>query len=241
MQDYLNSKLMSRRRALLGGGIALSAASVTMGSTSALAAVARVRTVNLASAESRSSIDPTTCQVIFIDMQTSLVATSATAEPAAISLSSGVMARVADLLKMPISFSVVPEGENPPTLLDSLKPYSTRQNTLLRKLAGALTDSKTATAVAKNKRKKLIVAGFVAEVAVLQTVIDAIAEGYQVFYLVDCIGSQSQRAESAAFRAMEQIGAVPTSVVSLIARLTPDFYSSPGKEAFTALQLLFKK
>jgi hypothetical protein len=169
MKNRQNLDSTTRRSMLLSGGMALCGAMLPLASAPALAgdsASAGVR----AAQKGSSRIDPIECQAIFIDLQASLVARSKTAEPAAIALASGAMAEVAAILKIPTLFSVVLEGGNAPVLLDSLKPYSNPQNTLLRKVAGALTDAPTLRALAKSKRKKLIIGGLVAEVAVLQAV-----------------------------------------------------------------------
>jgi nicotinamidase-related amidase len=245
MKNHQNLESTTRRSMVLTAGMALGGAMLTLTSGPALAlsgagAGAGVGAGIRMPQDGRSHIDPSVCQMIFIDLQASLVAGSTTSEPAAIALASKAMAEVAAILKIPTLFSVVLEGGKEPVLLDSLKSFSKPQNTLLRKVAGALTDPATLSALAKNKRKKLIIGGFVAEVAVLQAVLDAIKNGYEVYYLVDCIGSFSARTEAAAFRAIEQAGAIPTSVVSLMTRLAPDFYNSPGKEAFAAIVPLLK-
>nr|WP_285016868.1 isochorismatase family protein [Novosphingobium sp. fls2-241-R2A-195] len=90
-------------------------------------------------------------------------------------------------------------------------------------------------------RKTLVISGYAAEVVVLQAVLDAVAAGYTVHYVVDAIGSKSARTEEAAFREMEEAGAIPTSVLSLTTRLTPDFFHSPGSETFAALQTLLRQ
>ncbi|WP_076073044.1 isochorismatase family protein [Sphingomonas montana] len=180
-------------------------------------------------------------QVLFVDLQTSLVAQSKTTPPQTIGTATGVLAKVAQILKLPTLFSVVLEGENPPKLIAPLLPYSNPANTFLRNPAGALMDPATVQAVARSGRRTLVIAGYVAEVAILHAALDAIAAGYTVYYVVDCIGSPSPRTESAAFRELELAGAVPTSVLSLTTRLAPDFSQPPGSETFAALSPILKQ
>ncbi|WP_235811820.1 MULTISPECIES: hypothetical protein [Pseudomonas syringae group] len=42
--------------------------------------------------------------------------------------------------------------------------------------------------------------------------LDGIALGYVVYYVVDAVGGLSDRTEQASFRAMERAGAIPTSL-----------------------------
>ena len=193
-----------------------------------------------ATAGGGSRIDPARVQLLFVDLQTALVARSTTAPPAVIAQAAGVLAKVGKILRLPMTFSVVMEGKARPTAIPELVPFSTPANTLLRGPAGALTDLTTANALAGHQRPILFIAGFTAEVAVLHAVLDAIAACYTVHYVVDCIGSQSARTEAACFREMEQAGAVSGSVLSLTTRMTPDFSSPPGSETFAALQPLLQ-
>jgi hypothetical protein len=192
-------------------------------------------------AKHQARIDPAAVQVLFVDLQASLVAQSKTTLPGTIETASGVLAKVAHILKLPNLFSVVLEGGKPPKLIASLLPYSKPANTILRKPAGALMDPATVQAVARSGRRTLVIAGYAAEVAVLHAALDAIAAGYTVYYVVDCIGSASPRTEAAAFRELELAGAIPTSVLSLTTRLAPDFTSPPGSETFAALDPIVKQ
>lgn len=174
-------------------------------------------------------------QVLFADLQTSRITDSSTVSAAALGRSSAALAKVANILRLPMLFSVVPERSGDPVLIPALQPFATAANTLERKLAGPFMDRPTAAKLAANGRKTLIVAGFAAEVVVLQAVLDAVKEGYEVQYVADAIGGLSARTEASALRQAELAGAVPTSVVSLVARLTPDFFHSPGSETFAAI------
>jgi hypothetical protein len=59
-----------------------------------------------------------------------------------------------------------------------------------------------------------------------------------VLVSVFACGGMSARTEHATFRRIKASGAVNTSVVGLVTALAPDFSTSPGKEAFAALQSL---
>lgn len=223
------------RRTLLKGAFATSITGALGVGIPMLAGIQRAAAM---AAASSVTINPTSVQVLFADLQEPIVSASTTRGAEAIGRSAGALAKVAAILDVPILFSVVPTGDDPPEVIVELKPYSTASNTLLRTLAGPFMDEPTAKALAANGRKTLFIAGYAAEVVVLQSALDAIAAGYTVYYVVDAIGGRSERTEDAAFREMERAGAIPASVISLVTRMTPDFFHAPGSEAFAALQPL---
>jgi hypothetical protein len=184
-------------------------------------------------------LDHRQVQFLFADLQPTVLAFSLTVQPEVLGRSTAALAKVAAILDIPMLFSVVPQGEAPSSVIPELRPYATDTNTIRRTLAGPFMDHPTAAALAAAGRKTLVVAGVTTEVVVLQAILDAVAAGYAVQYVVDAIGGLSERTEAAAMRHMESVGAVPTSVLSLTTRLTPDFLSPPGSETFEAVKPLF--
>ncbi len=233
---YVRAALIDRR-ALLKGAMAAPLIGAGLG----LSAPALARRAAAMVTVGGARIDPSTVQLLIADLQPSLLVGSRTAPPDAIARSATVLAKVGEILALPTLFSIVPEGANPPSLISELRPFANQANTILRTLAGPFMDGPTTAALARAGRKTLVIAGYAAEVVVLQAVLDAIAAGYRVHYVVDAIGSMSARTEEAAFREMEGAGAMPTSVLSLTTRLTPDFFHAPGSETFAALQVLLRQ
>ncbi|MDR6774084.1 isochorismatase family protein [Azospirillum sp. BE72] len=223
------------RRALFRGGIA-SASLITL---PAMASGAEQRTAGSSHAAIAGAlIDYNDVQVLFADLQTSLVAGSRTTSPSNIGRSAGALAKVARILKLPSIFSVVPERQGEPQLISELEPFAVPANTFERTFVGSLMDARTADAIAASGRRTLVIAGFAAEGVVLQTALDALNSGYRVQLAVDAIGGLTQRSEDAALRHAEFVGAVPTSVVSLATRMTPDLFHTPGSEVFAAIMPL---
>ena len=182
--------------------------------------------------------DAAAVQVLFADLQRSIVARSKTASPAALAASAGVLAEVAGLLGLPVHFSIVPDEGRPPVLIPELARHAEGAGLLPRVSASPFLDGPTRSALAAADRNTLNVAGFATEVVVLHAVRAAVAAGYQVLVPVDACGGMSARTEDAAFRQIEAAGGVTTAVVSLVTSLAPDFSAPPGQQAFAALQLL---
>ncbi len=184
------------------------------------------------------TLDAGTVQVMFADLQPTMVARSKTNPPAALAAAAGVLAEVAGVLDLPVHFSVAPEDANPPVLIPELARRTRGAALLPRMSASPFLDAATRTALGAAGRKTLIVAGFAMEVVVLHAARAALAAGYDVLVPVDACGGMSSRTEDAAIRQIEAGGGVTTSVVSLVTALEPDASKSPGQEAFAALQPL---
>jgi hypothetical protein len=177
-------------------------------------------------------------QILFADLQPRLVAGSQTVAPDRLSLAASVLAKVAGILHLPVTFSVTSHGGEPADLIPELAEFATQEATFWRGPAGPFLDPATAAALKGTGRKTLVISGFASEVVVLHAALDAIGAGYSVQLPLDAVGGMSERTESAALRQIERAGGVATSVWSLISRLEPDFQHPPGSEAFAAMQPL---
>jgi 5,10-methenyltetrahydromethanopterin hydrogenase len=177
-------------------------------------------------------------QVLFCDLQPQIVARSKTNPPDSLAASAEVLANVARILNLPMTFSVVPEAEKEPEIISGLAPFASPSTTFPRASASPFLDKRTVEVLSAHKRNTLVISGFATEVVSLHTALAAIAEGYSVQLPVDANGGMSSRSEDAAFRQIERAGGVVTSVVSLATAIAPDFATSPGKETFQELQAL---
>ncbi|WP_455929555.1 isochorismatase family protein [Pseudomonas fluorescens] len=173
-------------------------------------------------------------QILFVDLQDALTQGSRSITPAALRNNAGVLAKIARLLGIPMTFSLVPVKGKPGELISELRSYSNAHNTSQRLLAPSFTDKAMVVNLANNRRKTLIVCGFATEVAVLESALGGINAGYTVHIPVDVIGSASSRTESAVLRQMELAGALPTSIISLAAKWSPNFSEEPGASVLAA-------
>ena len=89
-------------------------------------------------------------------------------------------------------------------------------------------------AIKRTGRKKLIVAGLWTEVCVAFPVLDAIREGYDVYFVADAIGGVSKTSHEAAMQRMIQAGAHPITVLGLACELQRD-WGRPGADRLRAL------
>jgi nicotinamidase-related amidase len=87
-------------------------------------------------------------------------------------------------------------------------------------------------AVDATGRKKLIMAGLVTEVCLCQSVLAALEDDFDVFFVSDCSGGITPEGHEDAKTRMVQAGAKPVSWLAVISEWTPD-YTSPERQALT--------
>jgi nicotinamidase-related amidase len=192
-----------------------------------------------APADSKSfELSVSNTQILFVDLQPELTKDSETNAPESISANATVLARIAGILGIPMTFSVVPVAGQEGRVLPELAACATEQNTNRRTMAKAFLDRPLVQTLADLQRPVLVIAGYATEVAVLHATLGAMAAGYRVHYVIDVMGSGSHRTESAAFRQMEMAGAIPTSVLTLAAHLAPDFTQPPGADVLKTFDCL---
>jgi uncharacterized protein (TIGR02246 family) len=85
-------------------------------------------------------------------------------------------------------------------------------------------------AVDATGRKKLIMAGLVTEVCLAQSVLAALKDGFDVYFVSDCSGGITSEAHDDAKARMTQAGAKPISWLAVISEWAPD-YTSPERQA----------
>jgi nicotinamidase-related amidase len=89
-------------------------------------------------------------------------------------------------------------------------------------------------AVDKTKRKKLIIAGLVTEVCLCQSVLAALKDGFDVYFVSDCSGGVTPEAHEDGKARMVQAGARPMSLWSVLAEWAPD-YTSAERQALVGV------
>jgi nicotinamidase-related amidase len=81
-------------------------------------------------------------------------------------------------------------------------------------------------AVDATGRKKLIMAGLVTEVCLAQSVLAALDDGFDVFFVSDCSGGITPESHEDAKARMVQAGAKPISWLAVISEWAPDYTSA---------------
>jgi len=90
------------------------------------------------------------------------------------------------------------------------------------------------TAVEKTGRRNLVIAGLWTEVCVAFPALDALRDGYDVYFVADAIGGVSKVSHDSAVQRMIQSGATPVTVLGLACELQRD-WGRPGAERLRAV------
>lgn len=107
--------------------------------------------------------------------------------------------------------------------IDELKYLLPEKTPIIEKTSfSCMGESKFRTALKAKSRKTLIVCGIEAHVCVQQTVLDLLAEGYEVVIPADALTSRNADNHQLALETMRQAGAFVTSSESIIFMLLRD-------------------
>jgi isochorismate hydrolase len=184
------------------------------------------------------NLSPANSQVLICDLQEQIVARSKTTRPEALSQSAEVLCKIAELFKIPITLSVVPENNEKPKLISQLVSFASPKNEFLRATASPFVETSTRDHLGSLDRPTLILAGFATEVVVLHAALHALHMGYGVIVAVDACGGMSERTESAALAQIRDASGVISSVVSIATAYSPDFTKPDGQKMFEIVQTL---
>ncbi len=91
-------------------------------------------------------------------------------------------------------------------------------------------------AIAAYGRRKILLCGTEAHVCVLQTAIDLLADGYQVYYVTDCVGSRKAMDKKFGIKRAAQEGARLTTYEAILFELT----ANTANPAFKGISNLVK-
>jgi nicotinamidase-related amidase len=133
--------------------------------------------------------------------------------------------------KLDIPTVLTASNEDGPTgpLIPDLLELAPNAKYVSRNNINAWHDNNFVEAIQATGRKKLIMAGISTDVCLTFPAIAAVAEGYDVFAVIDASGTWSLLAQQTAISRMSQAGVVCVNTVAVIAELLAD-WTAPGME-----------
>lgn len=157
--------------------------------------------------------DPNDAVVLLLDHQTGLFQTVEDIPIDALRTNTVVLAKIAELAEAPIlTTASEPDGPNGP-LMPELEEAAPSAKFIRRKGEISAWDNPDfKAAVEATGRKTLIMAGVWTGVCVAFPALQATAEGYTVYAVVDASGDMSRQASQAALERMAQAGIIPITV-----------------------------
>jgi nicotinamidase-related amidase len=168
----------------------------------------------------RPVIDPANAAMLLIDHQSGLFQTIQDMPFTEVRSNAATLAKVATLAKIPvITTASVPQGPNGP-LIPEIHRYAPHAQYVARRgEINAWDNPDFVAAVKAAGRKQLIIAGTITSVCMAFPSIAAVAEGYQVFAVVDASGTYSKMAQEITLARVVQAGVVPMDTAAVCSEL----------------------
>jgi nicotinamidase-related amidase len=156
--------------------------------------------------------DASDAVILLLDHQTGLFQTVKDISVAELRANTAVLAKLATMLKIPIiTTASVPDGPNGP-LAPEIQKFAPQAVFVPRHgEINAWDNEDFVKAVKATGKKTLIMAGVWTSVCVTFPALDAKAEGYKVYAVIDASGDPSEMASRTTVARLAQAGVIPTS------------------------------
>jgi nicotinamidase-related amidase len=164
-------------------------------------------------------LNPNDVAILLIDHQSGLLETVQDMPIRDLRINVGVLAKLADLANLPlITTASVPTGPNGP-LIPEISEGANATYVARTGEVSAWEKAEFVQAVKATGKKTLVMAGIWTSVCVAFPAIQAIADGYTVYAVVDASGDVSAISSAATQMRMAQIGVVLTTTNALVAEV----------------------
>jgi len=184
---------------------------------------------------SKALIDPADTVILLLDHQSGLFQTVKDISVAELRTNTVILAKVARLMKIPvITTASEPNGPNGP-LMPEIHQNAPHAIYVPRKGEISAWDNKEfLKTVRETGRKTLIIAGVWTSVCVAFPALQAKAEGYKVYAVMDASGDPSEMASRTTLARLSQAGVVPMSTNAVFCELQRT-WNRPDAADFAAL------
>ena len=179
-------------------------------------------------------ITPQNAVIAFIDYQPEQYAGVGSAKHDELLAHVTMLGRVATVFGLPVVLSTVYVKHGMQGTNAELREALPGVPEIDRTTMNAWEDPEFHAAIERSDRRKLIIAGLWTEVCVAFPALDALREGYEVYFVADAIGGVSRVSHESAIQRMIQSGATPITVLGLACELQRD-WGRPGAERLRAV------
>ncbi|WP_191849468.1 hydrolase [Stenotrophomonas sp. SXG-1] len=168
----------------------------------------------------RPVIDPDNAAMLLIDHQSGLFQTIGDMPFTSVPAHATALAKMATLAKMPvITTASVPQGPNGPLIPEIHDAAPHAQYVARKGEINAWDNPEFVAAVKATGRRQLIIAGTITSVCMAFPSIAAVADGYQVFAVIDASGTYSKMAEEITLARVVQAGVVPMDTAAVASEI----------------------
>jgi nicotinamidase-related amidase len=165
-------------------------------------------------------LDPADILMLFLDHQSGLFQTVKDINVAELRTNTIVLAKLATLLKIPaITTASEPNGPNGP-LMPEIHQFAPHAVYVPRKgEVNAWENEDFVKAVRATGKKTLIMSGVWTSVCVMFPALDAKAEGFKVYAVIDASGDPSEMVSRTTLARLAQAGVIPTSANAVLSEI----------------------
>jgi nicotinamidase-related amidase len=183
----------------------------------------------------KTLLDPADTLLLLLDHQTGLFQTVKDISVAELRTNTVILAKVAKLMKVPvITTASVPDGPNGP-LMEEIHQYAPDAIYVPRKGEISAWDNEDFLKTVRDTgRKTLIIAGVWTSVCVAFPALQAKADGYNVYAVMDASGDPSEMASRTTLARLTQAGVIPVSTNVVFCELQRT-WNRPDAADFAAL------
>jgi nicotinamidase-related amidase len=185
----------------------------------------------------KTMIDPDDAVMLLVDHQSGLFQLVRDIELPVLRSNVTALAKVARLAKIPtFTTASVPDGPNGP-LIPEIHQHNPDAVYIPRTgQINAWDNPAWVQAIAKTKRKTLLIAGTLTSVCMAFPTLSALAAGYKVFTIIDASGNWSQMATDLTLARVVQAGAMPIDTYAVLAELMST-WNRPDAMEFAAVMV----
>ena len=240
-------KPLSKKRLVFGGSLAAAVAMGLVVQTQSEPAHAQARDAKRRAdvpgitrqapteAVANAFLDPNDTVVLLLDHQTGLFQTVKDIPVRDLRANTVALAKIAQLGKAPIIYTASePEGSNGPIMEELAAAMPTATYVARKGEVSAWDNADFVKAVEATGRKTLVMAGVWTSVCVAFPALQAKAEGYKVYAVIDSSGDLSEMASHVTVARLSQAGVIPVTTNVILAEFQRT-WNSPDAAQWAAL------
>ncbi|WP_242508529.1 hydrolase [Rhodocyclus purpureus] len=168
-------------------------------------------------------LTPTNHTLILIDHQPQMAFATRSIDIAELRNNVTGLAKAAAVFKVPTILTTVAEKSFSGPIFPELQAVFPKQKPIDRTTMNTWEDQRVVDEVKKHGRKKVVMAALWTEVCLLEPVLSAIDQGYDVYIVTDASGGVSKEAHDMSVQRMIQAGAQPVTWLQYMLELQRDW------------------
>jgi nicotinamidase-related amidase len=170
-----------------------------------------------------SLLDPKNCVLLMIDYQPQMAFGVKSIDGQTLVNNATGLAKAAKVFKVPTILTSVAEKSFSGPTFSQIREVFPEDPIIDRTTMNCWEDSRVVEAVKKTGRNKIVMGGLWTEVCITHPTIDALREGFEVYFVADACGGTTETAHDLAVERMIQAGAAPITWLQFLLELQRDW------------------